>query len=234
VKIITDNGEYTFHYEDDAIIYADPPRVQVTLINNETGIKVMMEVEFYELESMAEFLCEHIKCGICSKSLWHNDNRKWNHQVGYMCTPCTETSDHPAAQQHRAFSQMVMLDEEDRYAIRYSNMGVAVALRGMRYRIEAEGFTELNTWLLGQFLKAYLRKVGKLEGLPMNKCKVVIEVEREAIEGFEQEAQFAEQVKEYFLDILEQGNVSVKVKVVETLSNPVALSMCRLGFARKP
>jgi hypothetical protein len=131
-------------------------------------------------------------------------------------------------------SYVAMLDEEDRKTIRWSNMGVAVALRGMRYRIEAEGFTELNTWLLGVFLKAYLRKVGKLEGYPMNKCKVSIDVEREAVEGFTNEAEFAQQVKEYFLDILDEGNVSVKVKVVETLSNPVALNICRLGFARKP
>jgi hypothetical protein len=107
MKIITDNGEYMFRYEDDAMIYADPPRVQVTLINIDTGIKVMMEVEFYELKAMAEHLCEHVKCGICDKKLWWHDDGKWNHQVGHICTPCAKTSDHPAAQMHRAFEEMV-------------------------------------------------------------------------------------------------------------------------------
>ena len=107
MKIITENGEYLFRYEDDKIIYADPPRVQVELINIETGLKVMMEVELYELECMAEHLCTHRKCGICGGALWHRDKSSWNHQVGHICRPCRETSDHPAAQQHRAFSAMV-------------------------------------------------------------------------------------------------------------------------------
>ena len=110
MKIITENGEYVFYYEDDAIIYADPPKVQVTLVNTgeaEAGKRVQLEVEFYELESMAEFLCKHQKCGICGKTLWHRDNRCWHHEVGNICRPCEETSDHPAAQQHRSFKKMV-------------------------------------------------------------------------------------------------------------------------------
>lgn len=127
-----------------------------------------------------------------------------------------------------------MLDEDDRRTIRFSEMGVAAGIRGMRYKIETEGFTELNTWLLGLFLKAYLTKVGKLEGYPMNKCRVVIEVEREGVEGLESEAELARLVKEHLGDLLYQGNVSVKVKVYEKLCEGTALSICRLGFAREP
>lgn len=105
MKIITDKGEYVFQYEDDAIIYADPPRVQVELTNVQTGVKVTLDIAFYELKAMAEHLCEQVQCGICNKKLWHHDDGRWHHEVGHMCTPCAETSDHPAAQFHRAIKE---------------------------------------------------------------------------------------------------------------------------------
>jgi hypothetical protein len=107
MKIITDNGEYTFHYQDDTIIHADLARVQITLINIEGGNKVTLEIDLIDLALMAQYLCEHVRCGICDKPLWQHDDGKWNYMVGHICTPCARESGHPAAQMHRGFEEMV-------------------------------------------------------------------------------------------------------------------------------
>jgi hypothetical protein len=111
MKIITDNGEYMLHYEDDNIIHADMPRVSVMLTNIQGGQKVVLEVEFWELSSMARYLCEHLRCGICQKPLWTRDDDRWNYQSGYMCSDCARESDHPAARMHRDIQRMVEADE---------------------------------------------------------------------------------------------------------------------------
>lgn len=59
-----------------------------------------------------------------------------------------------------------MLDEEDRRRIRWAGSGPGFGIRAMRYRIEDEGFTAMNTWILGELLRTYLMRAGKLKETP--------------------------------------------------------------------
>jgi len=64
----------------------------------------------------------------------------------------------------------------------------------------------------------------------MNRCKVTIDVEREAVEGYTHEGEFARVIREAIQDRID-GKVSIRVRVFEKIMDKEPLTWCNIGYS---